>query len=478
MSATGKVPVLETPANGQENDGLESSPLIEPTEAQPSFLPYLRLLWDNRQFLLRVGAYALLASILIALLIPARYQSVTRLMPPESQSSSLGMLAAMAGRSGVGGLGGLAGDFLGAKSSGALFVGILSSQTVQDRLIDKFQLMKVYHNSKIEDARKSLAEHTDVSEDRKSGIISIAVTDHDPKRAAAMAQAYVAELDRLVAQVSTSSARRERIFLEERLQSVKADLDSAAKNFSEFASKNSAIDIPAQGKAMVEAAAALQGQLIAAQAELSGLQQIYTNNNVRVRSVQARVDELQRKLTELGSAGTQGGIQTTNALYPSIRKLPLLGVTYADLYRQTKIQETVYELLTQQYELAKVQEAKEIPTVKVLDAAIVPTKKSFPPRTEIVLLGTMLGITMAMTWLLGKTRWEAVDASDPRRVFATEVFTTVQARIASLSRNGTGPGSYWRWHWSWLKKPGAPPEVPEEELEEQGKESSETRNNA
>jgi len=83
-----------------------------------------------------------------------------------------------------------------------------------------------------------------------------------------------------------------------------------------------------------------------------------------------------------------------------------------------------------------------------------------------------------MTWLLGKTRWEAVDASDPRRVFATEVFTTVQARIASLSRNGTGPGSYWRWHWSWLKKPGAPPEVPEEELEEQGKESSETRNNA
>lgn len=462
LSATGKVPVREAPADGQENYELESSLPTEPVGTQQSLLPYLRLFWEHRQFLLRTGAYALLASILIALVIPVRYQSVTRLMPPDNQSSSgLGMLAAMAGRSGVGGLGGLAGDFLGVKSSGALFVGILSCQTVQDRLIDEFQLMKVYNDSKVEDARKNLAEHTDVSEDRKSGIISIGVTDHDPKRAAAMAQAYVVELDRLVAQVSTSSARRERIFLEERLQAVKADLDSAAKNFSEFASKNSAIDIPAQGKAMVEAAATLQGQLIAAQAELSGLQQIYTDNNVRVRAVQARVGELQTKLTELGSAGTPGGSPGENSLYPSIRKLPLLGVTYADLYRQTKIQETVYELLTQQYELAKVQEAKEIPTVKVLDPAIVPTKKSFPPRTLIVILGTTLGFALAVTWILGQTRWEAVDVSDPRRVFATEVFTTVQARMPKFSWNGASAESNRHRIWSWSKKPDAKSEEPD-----------------
>jgi uncharacterized protein involved in exopolysaccharide biosynthesis len=455
LSATGQVPVRETPTDERENDRFEATPPTEPVESQSSLLPYLRLFWERRSFLVRAGAYALLVSILIALLIPARYRSVTQLMPPDSQSSSIGMLAALAGRNGAGGLSGLAGDFLGVKSSGALFVGILGSQTVQDRLIDEFQLMKVYDDSKIEDARRDLGEHTGVSEDRKSGIISIAVTDRDPQRAAAMAQAYVVELDRLVAQVSTSSARRERIFLEERLQTVKAGLDSAAKNFSEFASKNSAIDIPAQGKAMVEAAATLQGQLIAAQAELSGLQQIYTKNNVRVRSVQARVDELERKLTELGSAGTQGGSQTANVLYPSIRKLPLLGVTYADLYRQTKIQETVYELLTQQYELAKVQEAKEIPTVKVLDAAIVPTKKFFPPRTVIVLLGTTLGFTLAITWVIGKTRWEAVDVSDPRRVFATEVFTTVKAHMPKFSRNGTGADSNGDLGWRWLSKPGA-----------------------
>jgi uncharacterized protein involved in exopolysaccharide biosynthesis len=178
--------------------------------------------------------------------------------------------------------------------------------------------------------------------------------------------------------------------------------------------------------------------LIAAQAELSGLQQIYTANNVRVRSAAARVNELQKKLNEMGGVGTQAELKSQNSLYPSIRKLPLLGVAYADLYRQTKIQETVYELLTQQYELAKVQEAKEIPTVKVLDPAMVPTKRSFPPRTVIVVFGTMLGITLMMTWIVGKAQWESVDASDPRRVFATEVFTTVQARMPKISRNGTG----------------------------------------
>lgn len=416
------------------------------TETQAGFLPYFRLFWESRRLLFRAAVVSLVASSVIALLIPVRFQSVTRLMPPDNQSASgLGLLAALAGRSG--GIGGLAGDLLGTKTSGALFVGILSSQTVQDRLIEQFDLKEVYGNSKIEDARTSLSERTSVGEDRKSGIISISVTDHDPKRSTAMAQAYVRELDRLVAQVSTSSARRERIFLEERLRKVKEDLDLAAKNFSEFASKNTAIDIPAQGKAMLTAAATLQGELIAAEAGLSGLRQIYTGNNVRVRSAQARVNELQKKLNEIGGEGAGAD----NSLYPSIRKLPLLGVTYADLFRETKIQETVYELLTQQYELAKVQEAKEIPTVKVLDVAIVPTKKSFPPRSVIVMLGMMLGLALAMVWVVGKTRWDALDAGDPGKALAKEVFMTVRTRIPKFTRNGTGVESNGFRSWAWRK---------------------------
>jgi capsule polysaccharide export protein KpsE/RkpR len=447
------MPVQEPVTRVPENSAESTSRMVELAERSSNLLPHLWLLWDNRGFLMRAGIYALLASVLTAFLIPARYQSVTRLMPPDSESGSLGMLSAMAAKSGVGGLGGIASDLLGMKSSGDLFIGILQSQTVQDGLIERFHLQKVYHDSKIEDARRDLAAHTDISEDRKSGILSIGVIDHDPKLAAAMAQAYVQELDRLVTQVSTSSARRERIFLEGRLQAVKKELDNSAKNFSEFASKNTAIDIPAQGKAMVEAAATLQGQLIAVQSELEGLKQIYTDNNPRVRALQARTNELNKKLNEIGGAGTQGDSNIGDSLYPSIRKLPLLGVTYADLYRQTQIDETVYELLTQQYEMAKVEEAKEIPTVKVLDPALVPTKKSFPPRTVITTMGFLLGLTLAMTWVLGKAQWDATDMADPRKIFATEVFTTMRASLPKFSRNGLSVSPNGHRPWSLWTKP-------------------------
>jgi capsule polysaccharide export protein KpsE/RkpR len=426
----------------------------------------LRVFWADRKFILRTGFYALLASAVISLLIPTRYQTVTKLMPPDSPSGLGGMLSLMTGRlgmqgsGGTGGLGGVAGDLLGTKSSGALFVGVIQSQTVQDRLIQQFNLMNVYHDGKIEDARKDLEVHTDVSEDRKSGIISIGVTDHDPKRATAMAKTYIDELDRLVAQVSTSAARRERIFLETRLKAVKEELDDSAKNFSDFASKNTAIDIPAQGRAMVEAAARLQGELIAVQSELEGLKQVYTDENVRVRSARARMDELQKKLNEIGSAGTEGGVKSNDMIFPSIRRLPILGVTYADLYRRTKIEETVFELLTQQYELAKVQEAKEIPSVKVLDAPVLPTKKTFPPRAVIIAAGTLFGLALAMTWIAAKKQWEAVEASDPRKQFAMEVFTTARA---SLSRNGSNGSSNGHRPRAWWKKTVEPTETKDED---------------
>jgi capsule polysaccharide export protein KpsE/RkpR len=395
----------------------------------------MRLLWENRKFLFRWVVWGLLVSIAMAFLIPARYEATTQLMPPESQSGSgaAALLSLVAGRGSgaAGGLGSLAGEMLGAKNSGQLFVGILSTRTVQDRLIQQFDLNRLYRESKAEDTRIALARHTSISEDRKSGIISVAVTDHDAKRAAAMSTAYVQELDRLVAQVSTSSARRERIFLEDRLKAVKHELDAAAGRFSQFASKNTAIDIPAQGKAMVEAAARLKGELIFVESELRGLQAIYTDQNVRVRSLRARAGELNAQLEKLGgdsSMPTEAAANDTSSMYPSIRKLPLLGVTYADLYQQTKIQAAVYELLTQQYELAKVQEAKEIPSVKVLDAAVVPTKISFPPRILVSVSGTIAAFVCGCVWLFASRRWNSIDSQDSGKQLAQEV--------ASATRDG------------------------------------------
>lgn len=386
-----------------------------------------RVLWEHRRTLFLALILGGFFSALVAFLLPKSYEATTKLMPPDQSSGGgTAILAALTARgSGAGMLGSLAGDLLGVKSSGAVFVEILGSRTVADKLIDQFQLARDYDTEKIEYTRKQLEHHTRILEDRKSGVITLTVTDKHPDQAAAMAQAYVTELDRLVAQLSTSSARRERIFLEERLKTVKSDLDNAAKQFSEFASKNTAIDIPAQGKAMVEAAAALQGQLIAAEAQASGLEKIYTSNNIRVQAMHARVAELRSQLQKLGGGGSAEEVKNDNSLYPSIRKLPILGVTYADLYRRTKIEETVFELLTQQYELSKVQEAKEIPAVKVLDVAVVPTVKTSPHRVLLTEIGAIL-ITLATgCWILFRKHWDEIDPNDPGRVLAEEMASSV-----------------------------------------------------
>src|SRR6266566_6138282 len=263
------------------------------------------LLLARRSLLYRVAIRALLISTIIAFLIPRKYDSNVRIMPPDSHGDVGMILAALAGTSGfksepAAGLASLAGSALGTKSTGALFMELLRSRTVQDHMVDRFNLQKVYWQRYKQDARRTLDDRTDIKEDRKSGVILVTVRDSNQRRAHDMAQAYVEELDRLVAQVSTSSARRERIFIEQRSVAVKQDLEDAEHQFSEFASQNTTLDIKEQTKAMVESGAVLQGQLIVAQSELQGLEQIYTSNNVRVRSLRARVDELRRQLQNLG----------------------------------------------------------------------------------------------------------------------------------------------------------------------------------
>jgi uncharacterized protein involved in exopolysaccharide biosynthesis len=387
-----------------------------------------RLLWTERNFLAKVVLRCVALALLVAFLIPSDYESTTQLMPPDGQSSSLGMLAALGSKVGVGGGAlNMGADLLGLKSSGALFVSLLSSDSVRDVLIDRFDLRRVYWTSTYRSARKALSKRTEIQEDKKSGVISITVADHDPKRAAAMGQAYVQELNQLVTSLNTSSAHRERVFLEDRLKVIKKDLDEAARAFSDFSSKNTAIDIKEQGKAMVEAAATLQGEAIAAESELRGLEQIYAPDNYRVRSVQARLSELKRQLNKLG--GTSSGDPALDqdgspAMYPSIRQLPVLGVTYADLYRRVKIDETIYEVLTQEYELARVEEAKQVPSVKVIDPAKPAERRSGPSRMLIVTAGALMSFCAAAMWVFGKEAWNG-SPQNPRKILAEEMAKTI-----------------------------------------------------
>ena len=398
------------------------------------------LLWTHRRILFRVGVISLILSGLIAFLIPKQYQSTARLMPPDQGSSGAAMFAALAGRSlgGLGGLGSLASGLLGGKSSSALFIDMLHSRAINDRLIDRFNLQHVYHKRYRIDTVKYLVRHTKLDEDKKSGVVSLTFTDTDPQRARAIAAAYIEELNTLLTYSSVSSAHQERIFIEKRLVTVQNELQTAQKAMSEFSSVNSTLDIKEQTRAMVDAGAKLQAEMIVGQSELASLKQIYGDDNVRVRATQARIADLQGELRKMSGSSAEPSAESektgvvNTSLYPSLRQIPRLAVPYANLYREVRIQETVYELLSQQYEMSRIEEAKDTPVVSVLDQPQVAEKKSFPPRLLMMLLLTAFFVGVASVILLLRNIWEKVEADDPRKVLAQQIAGSLYTRTKHL----------------------------------------------
>jgi uncharacterized protein involved in exopolysaccharide biosynthesis len=387
------------------------------------------LVWQRRRWLAAVVGIGMALTVGIALLIPNEYTSTAQLMPPDQQAlSSTSMLsAALTGAAGL-----LApsvsGGLMSQRTPGETSIGILSSRTTLDEIVNRFDLRRVYHDKLFADARKDLLSRTTFTEDKKSGIIAITVTDRDKARARDIAKAYIEELDNLVNSLSTSSARRERLFLEQRLKSIKAELDESSLALSQFSSRNATLDLQRQGEATVEAAGKLQGELIAAESELSGLRAIYADDNVRVREVRGRIDELQSQLRKMSGQGESANSSdlTAGQMLPSIRQLPLLGFTYYDLLRQVTIQETLYETLTKQYELAKVQEAKEIPPIKVLDEPDLPEKKSSPHRSIITLIGGLLSALAGVVWVFTHSFWEIVGESERSRAFRAALLRSIK----------------------------------------------------
>jgi uncharacterized protein involved in exopolysaccharide biosynthesis len=383
------------------------------------------ILWQNRRRLFRGTAIAVVIFGVCAFVIPKRWESSATLMPPDDNDSASaalqGLIAAKAGP----GLGAVASEMFGTRNPTYVMMGILESDTVARDIVDRFDLRKVYRRKLYVDAEKDLKRHTDIEDVRLAGMITIRVTDSDPVRARDMAQAYVDELNSMVVQLTTSSAHREKEFLEERLKSIKTGLDASSLALSEFSSKTRTMGPEIQGRAMLAASADLQGNLIAAESELRALQQNYSPDNPRVRSASARVAELREQLNKM--AGTGGPVTPATSdgsneeLYPSMSELPILGNTYEDLYRRVQLQESVYEALTKEYEIAKVQEAKEIPSVRLLDPPRVPEKKAWPPKALIILLGGMLGFIASLLMVLAERACAALDPDDPRRIMLNKL---------------------------------------------------------
>jgi len=395
----------------------------------------LSLWWKHRRFLWRVFWITALLSTAVAFIIPKRYKSTAKLVAPEGSSATAlsGMLNKAAGGS-SNSLGLDPATLLGLKTPGAFYTAVLQSRTVQDHLIQKFDLLTHYGKKYYQDARKKLAQNTDIEEEKKSGVITLSVIDWDPQFAASLVRAYIDEMNRVAADLNTSAAHREREFLEQRLKSAKQDLDQASMQLSEFSSKHTMMDVQQQSRTMMDAAARLQGELIASQSELKGLEQIYSDDNVRVRSLRARVGELQSQLKRMVGTYTAPGsaddAQTGD--YPSIRTLPALGYRYQDLYRQAKIQETIYEFLTQQYEMARVAEAKELPVLRTMDQPNVPEKKTSPIRSLIIGLSVFVAMLLGCWWVVEREKWEQLPPDDSKRLLAAEMASDIKAAVRKI----------------------------------------------
>jgi capsule polysaccharide export protein KpsE/RkpR len=410
----------------------------------PAWALRAMLLWKHRRILTRVTGISLLLSLLIAFTIPKEYKSTAKIMPPDQPSSGAMMLAALASHStGFGALSNLASGLLGGHTSGALFVDLLRSGTVSGRLIDQFNLQHVYRTRYRVDAAKRLAHLTTITEDKKSGVITITVEDRSRVRARDLAQAYLDELNKLVARTNTSAAHRERVFLEQRLHAAQADLEQAELQLSQFSSKSNAIDIKEQTHAMVDAGERVQAELLVEQSGLQSLRQIYGDGNVRVRETEASIANLQRELARMSGASAslppeqtrdEGGSDGNDngQLYPSLRQIPRLAVPYADLSRRVKVQESVFELLTEQYEMARIEEAKDVPVVSVIDSPGIAEKKAFPPRLRLALLLTLFIFATVSGLILAREHWSTIDADDPRRALAMEVLASLRRRVHSI----------------------------------------------
>lgn len=353
----------------------------------------------------------LLISVLGALgvsvfLLPKVYESTATLLP-QLDSKEGGSLAALLTATGAGGMA----QNLGVGLPGIpttptdVFVAILKSRTMADEAITKFNLMTVYGERTMHDTRVELAERVRITLSKEK-VIRVTVEDRDPQMAADIAAYFVTNLDRLNRILNVSKASHNREFIERRLAETQVSLVKTEEALRDFQTKNKAVAIEAQSKAMIEAAAMIQGQITGYEVQLQVMSAYLSPEHPDLTRVRSSLEELKKQLSlmEVGKDGK--GILSVGRLHPSMITVPDLALQYGRLFRELKVQETLYALLTSQYEQAKITEARDTPTVQVLDAPV-RADKSIKPRVffNTVVAGVMgLGFAIAFAYMLeGRT---------------------------------------------------------------------------
>jgi uncharacterized protein involved in exopolysaccharide biosynthesis len=375
-------------------------------EEDVTLFDYWQVIYGRRKAIIVFCTVVVLATLVVSLLLPKIFESTATLLPQLESNTGLG-LGALLGSSGAG----TAAQSLGISLPGApatptdVFTAMLKSRIMADDIIRHFNLMDRYEKKTMQDTRLALENATRIVI-TKEKVIKITVEDKDPQLAADIANFYMSNLDRLNQTLTVSKARENRKFIEQRVAETQVALIKVENALKEFQTQNRTVAIEAQSKAMIEATATIQAQIMAQEVQLQVMGSYLSPDNPDVARVRSSISELRKQLQIMESGKAGKDRLPGDRLRPAITSVPALALEYGRLARDLKIQETLYALLISQYEQAKLTEARDTPTVQVLDPAVPAEKKSRPKISLNILIAGMLSLLIGIFWAFVR---EAID---------------------------------------------------------------------
>ncbi len=342
----------------------------------------VRLLSSRRGGIIKSALISACMAAIVLIFVKPTYTAKASFLPPNSMSSGSSAILSQ-----LGALGGAGASLGGLKDPSLVYIGILQSRTIADDLIRKFDLAKVYKTKKMSKTEKALAAHSSFLSG-KDTIISISVEDHDPQRAADIANGYLSELHIQNDRISFTEAGQRRIFFEEQLKKEKDALADAEVDLARSQEQTGLIQPSGQARIQLETIAQTQAEIASREIQLAAMSQSATDLNPDIIRIRSEIAGLRSQLNKLedsrGSRGA-GDIQLPTA------KVPELTLIYVRKAREVKYHEALYELLLKQYESAKLDESRSAPLMQVVDTAVVPDTKSGPQRMLIIFLATIVG---------------------------------------------------------------------------------------
>ncbi|OGW31696.1 MAG: hypothetical protein A2X54_09555 [Nitrospirae bacterium GWF2_44_13] len=350
-----------------------------------NLLDYLVVIFKKKRLIAIITFGAAVITTIISFIIPSIYKAETKILPPQTIASTQFMVQGGPLITNILGGGGI-------KTQNDLYIELLKSRTVLDRVIDRFDLMKLYKSKYRDHARHILLDSLKAHEDRKSGIITIGFEDKDPQKAAEIANALVEELRHFNKNIAVTEASQRRLFFEEQLKLAKEGLFNAEESLKGFQEKTGVIKLDTQAAMVVEGIAQLRAQVAAKEVQLKVMKTYATPQNPDIQRIE---EEIRGLMDQIGRLEAKSGSRNSAAVI-STGRISSLGTEYIRKMREFKYNETLYELLLKQYTSAKLDESRDATLIQIIEKAIPPEKRVKPKRRQMVMLATFVGFFLSV----------------------------------------------------------------------------------